>query len=146
MTTSMGHRYLDDLAQNMPEKLVIKPKRHGHLPTDLMCLLVTMVEATDDSYIFALMQQALCSFCLEMEWFQFAYGWLTQWEKTIAYVLCPLGPVPETVMMPSITNSKSIHPHTISWHNVPLKVGELEFLQCKVDDPVWRFEAARSIV
>jgi hypothetical protein len=31
-------------------------------------------------------------------------------------------------------------------HDVPLRIGELEFLRCKVDDPVWRFEGACSIV
>jgi len=105
-----------------------------------------MVEATDDSYIFALTLQALRSFCLEMERFQFAYGWLTQWVKTSAYVLYLSGPTPEMVLMPSITNRDGVHPHTITWHDVPLRVGELEFLRCKVDDPVWRFEGACSIV
>ena len=106
-----------------------------HLP-------VMMVEVTDDLYIFALTLQALRSFCLEMECFQFAYRWLTQWAKTSAYVLYPLGPTPEMVSMPSITNRDGVHPHTITWHDVPLRVGELEFLCCKVDDPVWHFEGA----
>jgi hypothetical protein len=81
-----------------------------------------------------------------MEHFQFAYGWLTQWEKTYAYLLGPSGPVPSTVSMPSITIQDGIHPHTVTWHEVPLKIGELEFLRCKVDDPIWRFEGARSII
>jgi hypothetical protein len=146
MTTSLGHRYLDDLARNSPDTLIIKSKHPAHNPADSMQLPVTMVEATDDSYIFARTLQTLCSFCLEMERFQFAYGWLTQWAKTSAYLLGPSGPAPDTVSMPSITIQDGVHPHTVTWHDVPLKVGELEFLWCKVDDPVWRFEGARSII
>jgi hypothetical protein len=103
MTTSLGHRYLDDLARNSPDTLIIRSKAEAHSPVDSMELPVTMVEATDDSYIFALTLQTLGSFCLEMEQFQFAYGWLTQWAKTSAYVLALLSNAPDTVSMPSIT-------------------------------------------
>jgi hypothetical protein len=48
--------------------------------------------------------------------------------------------------MLSVTIQEGIHPHTVSWHDVPLRIGELEFLHCKVDDPVWRFEGAQSII
>src|SRR5882762_4763252 len=114
MTMSLGHRYLDDLARNSPDTLIIKSKHSAHTPADSMQLPVTMVEVTDDSYIFARMLQTLCSFCLEMEHFQFAYGWLTQWAKTSAYLLGPSGPVPNTVSMPLITVQDSIHPHTVT--------------------------------
>src|ERR1700683_808051 len=59
MTTSLGHCYLDDLARNSPDTLVIKSKVATHSPADILHLPVTMVEATDDSYIFALTLQAL---------------------------------------------------------------------------------------
>jgi hypothetical protein len=146
MTTSLGHRYLDDLARDLPDTLVIKSKTSAHSPDDSRRLPVTMVEATDDSYIFALTLKALQSFCLEMERFQFVYGWMTQWAKTSAYLLGPSGPISDTVSMPSITLQEGVHPHTITWHEVPIRIGELEFLRCKVDDPVWRFESARSII
>jgi hypothetical protein len=146
MTTSLGHRYLDDLARNSLDTLIIRSKHEAHSHPDLSQLSVTMVEATDDLYIFALTLQTLQSFCLEMERFQFAYRWLTQWAKTTAYRLGPSDSALETVSMPSITLQEGIHPHTVSWHDVPLRIGELEFLRCKVDDPVWRFEGARSII
>jgi hypothetical protein len=81
-----------------------------------------------------------------MEQFQFAYGWMTQWAKTSAYLLGPSGPVLKSVSMPSIMVQDGVHPHMITWHDVLLKIGELEFLWCKVDDPVWCFEGARSII
>jgi hypothetical protein len=146
MTMSLGHHYLDDLACNSPDTLIIKSKHSAHTPADSMQLPVTMVEVTDDSYIFARTLQTLCSFCLEMERFQFAYGWLTQWAKTSAYLLGPSDPAPNTVSMPSIMVQDGIHPHMVTWHDVPLKIGELKFLQCKVDDPIWCFEGARSII
>jgi hypothetical protein len=128
MTTSLGHYYLDDLAHNSPDTLIIGSKTEAHSPEDSRQLPVTMVEATDDSYIFALTLQALQSFCLEMEHFQFVYGWMMQWVKTSAYLLGPSGPTSGTVSMPSITIQEGIHPHTVSWHDVPLIFGELEFL------------------
>src|ERR1700676_2439996 len=67
MTTSLGHRYLNDLARNSPDTLTIRSKAEAHSPADSMELPVMMVEATDDSYIFALTLQTLGSFCLEME-------------------------------------------------------------------------------
>jgi hypothetical protein len=60
-----------------------------------------MIEATDDSILFARSLQALQSFCLLEERFQYAYGWLTNWQKTTAYVLSPKGPQPDTVSLPS---------------------------------------------
>ena len=87
-----------------------------------------MVEATDDSYLFATMLTTIQKLCLEAERFQYAYGWLTQWTKTKAYVIYPAGEPPPTVTMPSITVAQGIHLWTISQHKVLLNAGELEFL------------------
>ena len=59
VTTSLGHRYLDDLARNSPDTLIINSKTSAHSSDDSRQLPVTIVEATDDSYIFALILQAL---------------------------------------------------------------------------------------
>jgi hypothetical protein len=142
MMMSLGPCYLNDLARYSLDTLIVRSKYDSHSPVDSIQLPVTMVEMTDNSYIFALTLKALQWFCLEMEYFQFAYGWLTQWENTTAYWLGPSGPAPDTISMASITIQEGVHPHMISWHNVPLRVGELEFLPCKVDDPIWRFEVA----
>ena len=105
-----------------------------------------MVDATDDSYLFALTLTTLRKLCLEAERFQYAYGWLTQWSKTKAFVICPNGTPPPTISMPSITVATGIHPWTISNHDVPLKSGELEFLRAKVDDPGWRYQGLKDFV
>jgi hypothetical protein len=52
LTTSLGHRYLDDLAGNSSDTLIIRSKvrckeESPHTPDDSMQLPVTMVEATN---------------------------------------------------------------------------------------------------
>ncbi|KAF8233571.1 hypothetical protein L208DRAFT_1203923, partial [Tricholoma matsutake] len=75
ITTSLGHRYLDNLASLDPDCIVIrstsKMVNNPHLPDDAASLRFTMAEATDDSYIAALTFPALRRFTLAMEHFQF---------------------------------------------------------------------------
>jgi hypothetical protein len=150
LTTSLGHRYLDDLASTDRGALVMTSKANKandfHTPDDRLRARITMVEATDDSYLFAISLTTLQRLCLEAERFQYAYGWMTQWTKTKAYVIYPNGDSPSTVTMPSITVAEGIHPWTISQHEIPLKAGELEFLRAKVDDPGWRYQGLKEFV
>jgi hypothetical protein len=48
-----------------------------HTPNDQLQAKITMVEATDESYLFAITLTALQNLCLEAERFQYTYGWLT---------------------------------------------------------------------
>jgi hypothetical protein len=82
-----------------------------------------MVEATDDSYLFATTPETLAKFCLEMEHFQYTYKWLMQWAKTNAYVINPYGDVPKTIKMPSITIQDGVDPWIVSHHDVTIEVG-----------------------
>src|ERR1700683_3703121 len=118
----------------------------SHTPDDHIPARITMVEATDDSYLFATTLTTLQRLCLEAERFQYAYGWLTQWTKTRAYVIYPNEESPLTVTMPSIKVAEGIHPWTISQHVIPLKAGELEFLCVKVDDPSWCYQGLKEFV
>ncbi|KDQ49630.1 hypothetical protein JAAARDRAFT_63609 [Jaapia argillacea MUCL 33604] len=85
-TTGMGHYWLNDLAAASQDTLIIQTdagrRNDPHLSIDNIRLPIVMVEATDDSYIFAKTLVGLQYFCLMMERFQFTYGWLTQWSKT----------------------------------------------------------------
>ncbi|KAJ7503894.1 hypothetical protein B0H11DRAFT_2352779 [Mycena galericulata] len=150
-TTSLGHRYLDDLAAQHPDSLVITTANalnaDPHLPNDSLRVVVTMVEATDDSFIFAKSLRAAQFFCLHMERFQFAYGWLTQWRKTFAYILNDADPLPlERLSFPSVTIAHGIDPWTIKYYDVPIIRTGLDFLNAKVDDPGARFTALKDIV
>lgn len=100
-----------------------------------------MTEATDDSYIFATKLPTLTRFCLGMERFQFAYGWITQWLKTKLFVLSATGQIPDWLEMESVTLDEGVHPWTISKRRVLVILGELEFLRIKVDNPGTRFQA-----
>lgn len=112
LTTSMGHRYLDDIANQTEGALSISSSSHQcndpHLPDDHLSLPIRMVEATDDSILFASSISALQSFCLLEEPFQFAYGWLTNWLKTTAFFLSPSGTQPDELILPS-TRSVTSH-------------------------------------
>ncbi|KAJ7837615.1 hypothetical protein B0H13DRAFT_1733192 [Mycena leptocephala] len=150
-TTSLGHRYLDDIAVQSPDSLLIATTNtlnaDPHLPNDSYKVLVTMVEATDDSFIFAKSLHAAQTFCLHMERFQFAYGWLTQWRKTYAYVLGDRGPArPERLSFPSVSIDPGVDPWTVKHYDVPVIRTGLDFLNAKVDDPGVRFSELKDIV
>ena len=150
LTTSLGHRYLEDIAKNDQGALVMATKAYKaencHTPDNHLQARITMVEATDDSYLFATSLTMLQKLCLEAERFQYAYGWLMQWAKTKAYVIYPIGEPPPTVTMPSIMVTEGIHPWTISQHEISLKSGELKFLCAKVDDPGWRYQGLTNFI
>ena len=140
LTTSMGHHYLDDVANNTSGALMITTSTHDrldpHLSDDNISLPVWMTEATDDSIIFTSYIPALQTFCLVEERFQFPYRWFTNWLKTTAYVLSPVGNQPKTISMPSITVEPGVSPLSITNHDVPLILNELEFLHVKIDNPL----------
>jgi hypothetical protein len=69
-TTSLGHRYLDDIASQDVDSLVITTsnalKADPHRQDDSLQVVVTMVEATDDSFLFAKSLRTAQVFCLHM--------------------------------------------------------------------------------
>lgn len=105
-----------------------------------------MTEATDDSYLFSKSLESLRRNVLDMERFQFAYGWLTQWSKTSAYALSAAALLPDKVTFDSVTNEPGVDPMRITQHDVPLIADELDFLRAKVDDPAARYEELKSFV
>jgi len=138
LTTSLGHRYLNDMAKDEQGTLVMETgntleQKEPHEPDHRTRAQVTMVEATDDSIIFAKDIPTLQKYTLAMERFQLAYGWLTSWKKTVAYGICTTdgeGERRDQVQMPSITMKDGVYdPLRITWHEVPLKLGELQFLR-----------------
>jgi hypothetical protein len=143
-TTSLGHRFLDDLAALDPYTLIITTtnslRADPHICADKLQVAVTMVEATDDSFLFA---KSLCTaqnFCLHMECFQFAYSWLTQWPKTYAYILNHKDPnPPDPISFLSVTIEPGVDPWTVNNFEVPVIRPGLDFLNAKVDDPGVRF-------
>ena len=150
LTTSLGHRYLTDLAGRDPDSLVMtsatSTKGDPHLPNNHLQLTIVMADATDDSYIFSTTIQSLHAMTLEMERFQFTYGWLTQWMKTIAFVLNGSDRVPDKISFLSISIGNGQDPMAITEHEVPLIQNVLEFLRTKVDNPSKRYEELAEII
>jgi hypothetical protein len=150
LTTSLGHRYLDDVAKDTLGALTIttasRDRCDPHLPDDNISLPICMVEATDDSIIFARSIPALQSFCLTAERFQYAYRWLTNWLKTSLYVLSPSGIQPDSISMPSITVKSGVSPLIVSNHDVPLISDQLEFLRVRIDNLSFRFNELQDFI
>ncbi|KAJ6615971.1 hypothetical protein B0H10DRAFT_2219845 [Mycena sp. CBHHK59/15] len=150
LTTSLGHHYLNDLLANDPDALILTTasfkKADPHLPDDRLKLHVAMTEATDDSYIFAKSLPSLRRNTLEMERFQFAYGWLTQWMKTMAYTIQASGNLPAKITFDSVTDQRGVDPMIVTQHEVPLIRDELDFLRAKVDNPTARYEELKAFI
>ena len=105
-----------------------------------------MVEAMDDSYIFATSLTGLQFFCLQMEHFQFAYNWLTQWSKTSVFVLEDPAISAEKIVMPSITRTAGKDPWNITYHPVEVIHDQLEMLRTFVNDSENRFQAISDFI
>ena len=154
LTTSLGHRYLDDLSANQNGVLCLETEAslngcEAHYPDHRLRVPITMVEATDDSIIFATDLPMLQRLTLAMERFQYAYSWLTSWKKTMAYGLClPEDQCSDMIKLPSITTQAEGHydPEAITWHEVPLKLDELQFLWTWVDNPTGRFGELQEFI
>ncbi|KAJ7711082.1 hypothetical protein B0H14DRAFT_3524695 [Mycena olivaceomarginata] len=82
-----------------------------------------------------------------MEHFQFAYGWLTQWSKTFAYILNDKDPnPPDRISFPSVTIEPGVDPWTVKNFEVPVIRTGLDFLNAKVDDPGVHFNEMKDII
>lgn len=90
-----------------------------------------MVEATDDTYIFSKSVRSLTRNTLEMERFQYAYRWQTQWTKSYAYVLMSEAEkeYPETITFQSVSiGGMDVDPLTITEHVITVIKNDLMFL------------------
>ena len=79
-----------------------------------------------------------------MERFQYAYGWMTQWSKSMACVLSAAMDQPNSISLPSVTIQRGVNPLILTEHEVPLIHDELEFLRAKVDNLTAHFEELKS--
>ena len=149
-TTSLGHYYLNDLMRNDPDALIISSSTHKrndpHLKDDGNYLMVAMVEATDDSFLFSRSLPSLRRNTLAMERFQYVYGWMTQWSKSMACLLSATGDQPNVISLPSVTVERGVNPLIVTEHEIPLIRDELEFLRAKVDNPTACYEELRDFI
>jgi len=149
-TTSLGHYFLNDLLSADPDALVVTTssmlKDDPHLTDVKHSQLIAMVEATDDSYIFSKSLESLRCNALAMEHFQYAYGWLTQWMKSKAYILAATENHPDAIKFQSVSTGRGVNPLDITEHDVVLVKDDLDFLRTKVNDPVSRFTEIKDFI
>ena len=148
LTTSLRHHWLNDLACNHPDTLVLSThhtcQSYLHTPTDLLHLPITMVEAMDDSIIFATSMPFLHTLVLSAERFQAPYGWLTSWPKSLLLLHNTPHP-PSIAPMPSVDPDDMHSDHTIM-QNVSMVTDHMEFLHVATNDPHQQFLCICDIV
>ncbi|TFY51956.1 hypothetical protein EVJ58_g10282 [Rhodofomes roseus] len=148
LTTSLGSHWLTDFLADVDHGLRVSTVQNRvsmpHLPIDRESILISMVEAMDDSAIVTPSLQSLCTATHMMERFQAAYGWATNWPKSLAFVLNSPNP-PSTIQVPSVDVSNP-DSDTVNWHSVDVVTTHLEFLRIRVNDPVAQFNRVRDII
>ncbi|KAF8157253.1 hypothetical protein B0H34DRAFT_798547 [Crassisporium funariophilum] len=148
----MGHYYLRDILAKDKDALIVttmsKKREDPHFDRANLELLVAMVEATDDTYIFSKSIDSLIKNTLEMERFQYAYGWQTQWSKSNAYVIAPKKDkeYPETITFDSVTVGREVNPLRITEHTIALIKDDIDFLRTKVDNPTARYNELKNYI
>ena len=149
-TTSLGSYYLQDLLLSDKDALVISSssmmRGDPHIKGADIELQIGMVEATDDFFIFSKSLSSLIKNMLEMEQFQFAYGWMTQWSKSCAYILGESDDLPNQAVFQSVSTLPNTDPMIVSEHRVDLIDNQLDFLRTKVNDPSSRFEELKAFI
>ena len=148
LTTSLGHRWLHDLASRLSGALVVssyQARLHlPHIPTDSLRLPVTMVEAMDGSPIFATTLFSLHTLVFSAERFQAAYCWLTSWPKSLLLMLNVRDP-PASTLVPSVDPADVTSPLVVS-QPVTVVTNHMEFLRVVTNDPRQQFRRLRDIV
>ncbi|KAJ3832134.1 hypothetical protein F5878DRAFT_548596, partial [Lentinula raphanica] len=79
-----------------------------------------------------------------MERFQYAYGWTTNWSKSLAFILNVPSP-PSSLQLPSIPSNPSL-PHSISLKSVSVMSSHFEFLRIETNNPDNHFSRLKSLV
>jgi hypothetical protein len=151
MTTSMGHHLLLVMARNKEGILCVSTenaqKGHYHIPEDNIKLIVLMVEATDDSYIFATSWQTLEELVLEIECFQHTYNWTTQWKKSVYYALNdPEMEATDYTDVKSIDKEDLWNQAKTTTHRVAVNSTALDFLGATIDDSEVQTRELKDII
>ena len=147
LTTSMVNHWLHDILH--PDQHVSFQTHHGargipHTPDDRLSLRAQFVEAMDDSVVLAPSLDASQTAGLHAEHFQAAYGWETNWPKSLLAVL-HAGPVPAVLPMPSVDPCNPDSPNPV-FHTVSVTDSHCEFLRVQINDPGSQFQHIRALI
>ncbi|OSD05171.1 hypothetical protein PYCCODRAFT_1362579, partial [Trametes coccinea BRFM310] len=148
LTTSMVTYWLEDLSP--PDGLLHistyqSRASRPHIPDDDLSLATQMCEAMDDSLILRTSLKATQSAALLAERFQAAYGWETNWIKSLLYVARPPDDLPVNITMPSVDQADPDSPAIIS-HPVPVTTTFFDFLRVMINDPQTQADKIRRLI
>ncbi|KAF5333796.1 hypothetical protein D9758_015263 [Tetrapyrgos nigripes] len=150
LMTSLGHYWLNDLLRNDPGALVISTancrNRCFHTPIDNVTFLVHMVEAMDDSLLLATRLSTTRHACLAMERLQSCYGAKTCWPKSCMYFLNVIGPIPQTITMPTVSPENPFDECLVPLATVPVSSDCIHFLRTDVDRPKAQYFFLRDLI
>ncbi|CDO70490.1 hypothetical protein BN946_scf184569.g33 [Trametes cinnabarina] len=147
LTTSMLTSWLDDATPPAEQlRLITFQSRSGkpHTPDDTLALTTQMCEAMDDSLIIRTSLTTSQSSALLAERFQAAYGWETNWSKSLLYVTHPNN-LPPHVMMPSVDPADP-DSETVLWHPITVATTFFDFLRVMINDPTTQAEKIRRLI
>ncbi|KAK1215270.1 hypothetical protein PQX77_022130 [Marasmius sp. AFHP31] len=148
LTTSLGNRWVTDFLRGSDNLTSIRSLQslqgHPHTPLDDAHLEVCMIEAMDDSILIAPSPESLSEACLMLETSQFAYRWLANWDKSMAFYLNVPDP-PTRIQIRSIAGNGP-QPLQNVLKDVDVASDHFEFLRVKVNRPSHQYDRIISIV
>lgn len=150
MTTSMVNHWLNDLLSH--DIGILRISSHSaraswsHYPDDLHTIQCNMVEAMDDSLLFATNLTTLCRATLCVEQFQANYGWMTNWSKSVMYIHNHEHLFPSQILVPTLDASDLSPSTTIPLAYVPVSHGPIEFLQVSINEPKTQFLHLQDLI
>nr|VWO97891.1 Cytochrome P450 3A13 [Ganoderma boninense] len=147
LTTSLANHWLRDILA--PDQHVVFQSHYGsqglpHTPDDRLTFRAQLVEAMDDSVIIAPSLPASQAAGLHVERFQAAYGWETNWSKSLLAIL-HADPVPSTLPMPSVDPNDPDSGRVI-YHTITVTTSHCEFLRVQINDPETQYQRIRAII
>ncbi|KAI0072126.1 hypothetical protein K474DRAFT_1605738 [Panus rudis PR-1116 ss-1] len=145
LTTSMGNHWLQDVSLNHDDCVSIHTSQ-AHVPDDRLVIHPCMVEAMDDSLIIAHSLPTVQRSCGMMEQFQLAYGWTTNWSKSLLSVLnCHDTDVPNSIPMPTVDLTRP-GDSTLIRKNVAVLRDQCDFLRVRVNDTNAQYRKIRDLI
>ncbi|RDX46496.1 hypothetical protein OH76DRAFT_1558338 [Lentinus brumalis] len=145
LTTSMVNHWLHDSLPN-DDRLYFMSRQgkldKPHTPDDRLRLHTQMVEAMDDSILLMPSLKAVYTSALHADRFQAAYGWETNWSKSLLYAT-QAGELPATIAMPSVDPADP-DSNAIAHYPVAVTTDFFDFLRVQINDPTAQSEKILS--
>jgi hypothetical protein len=151
LTTSLCNRWISDLMGEDLGHLLLQTQQGQrgqiHTPLDELTQSVTMVEAMDDSLLFATTFLSLTKAACDADCFQATYSWETAWNKSNLYAYHPFSfpSAGQSISIPSVDYSNPSAPTTF-YHDVQVATDHTTFLCVPIDALDTHFEHLWDVI